>query len=148
VNQASNAAPSTYKVLLGTFWYPTCVGSYTVSDQRLWYPNGFCACSLDHNHFGSTRVIRVHPKLNIFIMSKIELRDLTIRTIPTKMSLLTTCVANLVLEVATDIHLASRVFLFLESSLSLQKTFVELDFRFLSKNWCHWFIETGATGFS
>ena len=79
-------------------------------------------------------------------MSKIELRDLTIRTIPTKMSLLT-CVANLVLEVA-DIHLASRVFLFLESSLSLQKTFVELDFRFLNKNWCHWFIETGATGFS
>ena len=148
MNQASNAAPSTYKVLLGTFWYLTCFGSYTVSDQGLWYPNGLCASSLGHNHFGRTRFIQDHPKLNIFIMSKIELRDLTIRTIPTKMSLLTTCVANLVLEVATDIHLASRVFLFLESSLSLQKTFVELDFRFLSRNRCHWFSKTGATGFS
>jgi hypothetical protein len=37
VNQASNAAPSTCKVLLGMFWYPTCIRSDKVSDQGLRY---------------------------------------------------------------------------------------------------------------
>jgi hypothetical protein len=53
VNQASNVAPSTCKVLLGMFWYPTCIGSDKVSDQGLRHPNGLCALPLWNNHLGA-----------------------------------------------------------------------------------------------
>jgi len=70
-------------------------------------------------------------------VDKVRLSSVTIWTILTKMSFLTTCVANLLLDVAAYVNLASKVFLFHESSLSLQKTFVELDIRFASENRCH-----------
>jgi hypothetical protein len=55
-------------------------------------------------------------------MNMVELRILTIGTIFTKMSLLTTSVANLVLDVAI---------LFYEFCLGLQKSLVELHMGFL-----------------
>jgi hypothetical protein len=53
------------QVLLGMFWYPTCIGSDKVSDQVLRYQNGLCALPLWSNHFRGTRVIWVTPKLFI-----------------------------------------------------------------------------------
>jgi hypothetical protein len=119
VNQPSNAAPSTCKVLLGMFWYPTCIGSDKVSDQGLRYPNGLCALPLWDNHFRGTRVIWVTPKLLITIMNIVELRILTIGTIFTKMSLLTTSVANFVLDVAIVLYTCHWAILLSKFFLSL-----------------------------
>jgi len=50
------------------------------------------------------------------------------------MPFLATCVANLVLDVANNLCLVSGSLMIIKFCLGLQKTFVELDIRFASKN--------------
>jgi hypothetical protein len=70
-------------------------------------------------------------------MNMVELRVLTIGTIFTKMSLLTTSVANFVLDVAISLYTCHWAILISKFFLSLQKSFVELHLWFLSGNRCH-----------
>jgi hypothetical protein len=81
---------------LNKFWYPSLVGSFTVSQQEFWYPNATRTITSWPNHLYSASVILGSQVRNIIIDSLMN-ESLSFRTILTKVTFVTISVASLML---------------------------------------------------
>jgi hypothetical protein len=81
-------------ILASSFWYPNHVGSFRVSQHRFWDPNGSYASLRWTNHPSSMNIVLVIPKSRECIIDVFWLRNVTICTLITLMSLWPTSVAN------------------------------------------------------
>jgi hypothetical protein len=81
-------------ILASSFWYPSHVGSFKVSHNRFWDPNGSYASLRWTNHSSSINIILVLPKSRECIIGEFWLRNVTIWTLITLMSLWPTSVAK------------------------------------------------------
>jgi hypothetical protein len=81
-------------ILASSFWYPNHVGSFRVSHNRFWDPNGSYASLRWTNHSGSINIILVIPNPRECIIDEFWLRNVTIWTLITLMSLWPTSVSN------------------------------------------------------
>jgi hypothetical protein len=96
--QASNASPCFCDSI--SFWYPNHVGSFRVSHKGFGNPNGSYASLRWINHSSSIDTILVIPKSRKCIIDEFWLRNATIWTLITLMSIWPTSVANTAFDLA------------------------------------------------
>jgi hypothetical protein len=79
------------------FWYPSLVGSFTISQQVFWYPNAMRTIIRWINHLYSASVI-FGSQVRYISLDNLMNERLSFRTILTKMTFVTTSVASLMLD--------------------------------------------------
>jgi hypothetical protein len=104
------------------FWYPSIIGSFKVSQQVFWYPNGTRAITRWTNHLDSASVI-LGLHMRYIIIDNLMNKSLSFRTILTKWPLLRQvyqvwCLILLVLSL--DCLLVLSFFLMYLSSATLK----------------------------
>jgi hypothetical protein len=72
----------THITWLSKFWYPNLIGSFMVSQQVFWYPNGTVTNIRWTNHLCSTSVI-VESHMRYIIINNLMNESLSFRTIIT-----------------------------------------------------------------
>jgi hypothetical protein len=83
--------------LIKQVWYPSLVGSFMVSQQVFWYPNGTRTIIRSTNYLYSTSVI-LGSHIRYKIIDNLMNESLSFRTILTKVTLVTASVVGLILN--------------------------------------------------
>ncbi len=86
-----------YVTISSKFWYPSLVGSFKVSQQVFWYPNGTRTMTRWTNHLDSACVI-LGLQMRFIIVNNLMNESLSFRAILTKVTFVTASVASLMLH--------------------------------------------------
>jgi hypothetical protein len=133
------------------FWYPILVGSFTISKQVFWYPNGTRTIIRWTNNFYSASVILGSQK-RYTIIDNLMNESLSFRAILTKMTFVTTSVASLMLDSTCSI-LRLRLGTFILAHVLVKchfKAFVALsrNSRISCQNWILRFVKLDSPIFA